>query len=112
MCRDARFAVQVDRDLGVPEADLLDELAQVEHRRIDLRSRRTPRRRSTARTPTRLLLRELRQVAVARHARISSPFSMAAASARMPRPDVFSERKSSSMMTMESEISWGGDTVR
>jgi hypothetical protein len=30
----------------------------------------------------------------------------------MPRPDVFSERKSSSMMTMESEISWGGDTVR
>ncbi len=27
-------------------------------------------------------------------------FSIAAASARMPRPDVFSERKSSSMMTM------------
>jgi hypothetical protein len=34
--RRARLAVEVDRDLGVAEADLLDELAQVEHRGIEL----------------------------------------------------------------------------
>ena len=34
--RGARLAVQVDRDLGVLEADLLDELAQVQHRRVEL----------------------------------------------------------------------------
>src|SRR5262249_27292761 len=61
---------QVDRDLGVPETDLLDELPQVEHRRVEL----GPWRellvvdRQHERGGPRLLLRELRQVAVARHA--------------------------------------------
>jgi hypothetical protein len=32
----ARLAVDVDRDVGVLEADLLDELAQVQHRRVEL----------------------------------------------------------------------------
>jgi hypothetical protein len=32
----ARLAVDVDRDLGVLEPDLLDELAQVQHRRVEL----------------------------------------------------------------------------
>ena len=34
--RGARFAVQVDRDVGVAKADLADELAQVQHRRVEL----------------------------------------------------------------------------
>ena len=37
--RRARLAVQVDRDLGVLEADLLDELAQAQHRRVELGAR-------------------------------------------------------------------------
>ncbi len=70
VARGPRFAVEVDRDLRILEADFLDELAQVEHRRIDLRPRgellvvdRQDERRRAG-----LLLRELRQVAVARDA--------------------------------------------
>ena len=70
VARGARLAVQVDRDLGVLEADLLDELAQVEHRRVELRPRRELLvvDRQDERRGAALLLRELRQVAVARHA--------------------------------------------
>jgi hypothetical protein len=65
--RRPRLAVQVDRDLRILEADLLDELAQVEHCRIDL----GPGRellvvdRQDEGAGTALLLRELAQVAVA-----------------------------------------------
>jgi hypothetical protein len=66
----ARLAVQIDRDLRVSEADLLDELAQIEHGRVDL----GPGRellvvdRQDERGRPRLLLRELREIAVARDA--------------------------------------------
>ena len=77
--------------------------AQVQHRRIEFRARRELLvvDRQDERRRARLLLRELRQVAVARHAQDFHSFLLdRRASARMPRPDVFSERKSSSMMTM------------
>jgi hypothetical protein len=93
--RRARLAVQVDRDLGVLEADLFDELAQLEHGGIDFRTRRELLvvDRQDEGGGAALLLCELREIAVARHPRISIPsFSIAAASARMPSPDVFSDR--------------------
>ena len=70
VARRARLAVEVDRDLGVLEPDLLDELAQVEHRRIELGSRRELLvvDRQDERRRAALLLRELREVAVARDA--------------------------------------------
>ena len=65
--RGSRLAVQVDRDVGVLEADLLDELAQVQHRRIDLGAGRELLvvDRQDEGAGAALLLRELRQVAVA-----------------------------------------------
>jgi hypothetical protein len=63
----ARLAVDVDRDVGVLEADLLDELAQVQHRRVEL----GPGREllvvdaQDEGAGAALLLRELAQVAVA-----------------------------------------------
>ena len=69
VARGARLAVEVDRDIGVAKADLLDEGAQVQHRRIEFRTRRellVVDRQDECRRAA-LLLRELRQIAVARH---------------------------------------------
>jgi hypothetical protein len=68
--RGARFAVQVDRDLGILEPDFLDELAQVQHRRVDLGAggELVVVDRQDEGAGAALLLRELRQVAVARGA--------------------------------------------
>ena len=70
MARRSGLAVEINRYLGVAKTDLLDKRAQVHHRRIELGAggkllvvdRQNERRR------TRLLLCELRQVAVARDA--------------------------------------------
>src|SRR5215471_14145782 len=74
--RGARLAVQIDRNLGVPEADLLDELPQVQHRGVELGPRRellvVDRQHESG--GARLLLRELRQVAIARHPEDLHPF--------------------------------------
>ena len=70
VARRPRFAVEVDRDLGVAEADFLDERAELDHRGIELGPRReffVVDRQDERRRP-RLLLRELRQIAVARDA--------------------------------------------
>ena len=67
MLRGARLSVQVDRDIRVAEADLADELAQVQHRRVEFGARReflVVDRQDECRG-ARLLLRERRQVAVA-----------------------------------------------
>jgi hypothetical protein len=74
--RRARLAVQVDRDLRVLEADLTDEVAEVDDRRVDLRPTREflVVDRQDERRRARLLLRELRQVAVARHPQDFHPF--------------------------------------
>ena len=63
------FAVDVDRYLGVFAAHLGDELAQVEHRRVQVGAGRElfVVDRQDERTGAALLLRELAQVAVARH---------------------------------------------
>ncbi len=68
--RRARFPVEVDRDLGVLEADLGDELAQVEDGGIELRTWREflVVDRQDEGGGAALLLRELREVAVARDA--------------------------------------------
>ena len=86
VARSLRLAVQVDRDIGVAEADFLDELVQVQHRRIEFGPRREllvvnrqDERRSAA-----LLLRELRQVAVAGHAQHFHAFLL---DRRGERPD-------------------------
>jgi hypothetical protein len=61
------LAVQVDRDVGVLEADLLDELAQVQHRRVQLRPGRElfVVDRQDEGAGAALLLGKLAQVAVA-----------------------------------------------
>ena len=105
VARGARFAVQVDRDVGVLEADFLDERAQrFSDRRIELPApgvellvvdRQDEGRgaaTAAARTATGRRSWSRRGLPV-------PSFSIASASARMPRPDAFSERKSSSMMT-------------
>jgi hypothetical protein len=69
VARGAGLAIEVDRDVGVAKADLLDERAQIQHRRIEFRPRRellVVDRKDEGRRPA-LLLRELGQVAVARH---------------------------------------------
>jgi hypothetical protein len=61
------LAVQVDRDVGVLEADLLDELAQVQHRRVEIGAALellVVDRQDEGAGPA-LLLRELAEVAVA-----------------------------------------------
>src|SRR4029453_11935820 len=67
--RRAGLAIEVDRDLRVLEADLADEVAQVDDRRIDLGTAREflVIDRQDERRSARLLLRELRQVAIARY---------------------------------------------
>ena len=70
MLAGARFAVDVDRDVGVLEANLFNELAQVQHRRVELGARRelfVVYRQDESAGPA-LLLRELAQVAIARGA--------------------------------------------
>ncbi len=69
VARGARLAVEVDRDVGVAKADLLDKGAQVQHRGIEFRPRRellVVDRQDEGRGAA-LLLRELRQVAVTGH---------------------------------------------
>ena len=70
VARGAGLAIEIDRDVGIAKADLVDEGTQVQHCRIEFRPRgelfvvdRKDESRGTA-----LLLRELRQIAVARHA--------------------------------------------
>ena len=94
--RGARLAVEIDRHFRVLEANLGDELAQVEHRRIEVGpfGELLVVDRQDEGAGTALLLRELREVAVARgaehlHALFLDRF---AASARMPSPDAFSDR--------------------
>src|SRR5450755_29612 len=70
MARGPRLAVEIDWNLGVAEADLLDKGTQIDDRRVELGAgseflvvdRQDERRRA------RLLLGELRQVAVTGHA--------------------------------------------
>ena len=63
----ARLAVDVDGDVGVLEADLFDELAQVQHRRVKFRAGRELLvvDAQDEGTGAALLLRELAEVAVA-----------------------------------------------
>jgi len=74
----ARLAVDVDRDVRVAEADLLDELPQVQHRRVQLGAGRellVVDRQDEGRGAA-LLLRELAQVAVAGHAQHLGSFRL------------------------------------
>jgi hypothetical protein len=68
--RGARFAVEVDRNVGVANADLADELAQLQHRRAELGAVRDlfVVDRQNERTRAALLLRERGQIAIARRA--------------------------------------------
>jgi hypothetical protein len=100
VARGARLAVQEDRDLLVAAADFLTKARSSAMVFSGLVAGKllVVDRQDEGRRPA-LLLGERGQVAVAGDAETSKPStSMALASARMPRPEAFSERKSSSMM--------------
>jgi len=101
--RRARLAVQIDRNLGVLEPNLLDELAQIQHGGIQFRARGElfVVDRQDERAGAALLLGELAQVAVARRPQHLEAFLFdGRGQSPDPRPEVFSDLKSSSMMTM------------
>ena len=68
MARGLGFAIEVNRNLGVATANFFDEFAQVQYRRVKLRPRGeffVVNRQNKSRR-TRLLLRKLRKVTIAR----------------------------------------------
>jgi hypothetical protein len=97
------FAVHIDRHIQILAPHFLNEVAQVQHGRVQIRAgcELFVVNRQNEGAGAALLLRKLAQIAVAGNAQHLKAFdSMACARARMPKPEVFSERKSSSMMTM------------
>ena len=80
MARGACFAVQIDRDIGVLVADFLDEGAQRFQREIGFLERTRAELLIVDRQDeggrARLLLRELRQIAIAGHAQHFHAFEL------------------------------------
>src|SRR4051812_10806607 len=76
VARGLGFAVKIDRYVGVATADLLDEFAQVQHRRVEFRpgGEFLVVDGEYERGRARLLLRELGKVAVARDAQYLDAF--------------------------------------